>query len=315
MTIGRLVLNRLAVSIPLLFVVSALTFVLLSLVPGDAARMIVGDMGTQAEYEAVRQQLGLNEPVHVQYLNWLSGLARGDLGASLFTHEPVVRMLNGRIPVSLSLVVLGTLLSGVLGVGLGMLSALRGGWLAKLVDGLAMFGLAVPSFWIGLVLIALFAVMLRLFPVIGYVPLTESVFGWLHALTLPVVALTLSTIAIIAKQTRDSVLDTLSRDFIRVMQANGFSRSSILFKHVLRNSSVSIITVLGLVFIHMLTGALFVEVVFALPGIASLIQQATLQHDVPVIQGAVIYVTLFVVIVNLAVDLIYGLVDPRVRLQ
>ena len=313
MAIARLLINRIAMSIPLLFVVSALTFVLLSLVPGDAARMIVGDLGTQAEYEAVRQQLGLNEPVYLQYWHWLSALMHGDLGASLFTNEPVTRILNGRLAISLSLITLGTLLSGVLGIGLGLLGALRGGWPAKLVDGLAMFGLAVPSFWIGLVLIAVFAVGLRLFPVIGYVPLTQSFSGWLHALTLPVVALTLSTIAIIAKQTRDSVLDTLSRDFIRVMQANGFSGRSILFRHVLRNSSVSIITILGLVFIYMLTGALFVEVVFALPGIASLIQQATLQHDVPVIQGAVIYVTLFVVIVNLFVDLLYGLVDPRVR--
>ena len=249
----------------------------------------------------------------MQYWKWLSGVFHGDLGASLFTHESVTSKINQRIPVSLSLMVLGTVVSGLLGVGLGMLSALRGGAQTKIVDALAMLGLAVPSFWIALVLIAVFAVGLLWFPVTGYVPLEVSPGEWLRSLTLPVIALTLATIAIVAKQTRDSVLDTLSKDFIRVMQANGFSRRSVLFRHVLRNSALPVVTVLGLVFIHMLTAAIFVETVFAMPGVASLIQEAALQHDLPVLQGAVIYVTVFVVIVNLLVDLAYGLLDPKVR--
>lgn len=313
MAIVRLVVHRILLAIPLLFIVSALTFVLLSLVPGDAAHVIAGEHATLEQYQEVRRQLGLDQPLIVQYWNWLTGVFHGDLGASLFTHESVTAMINQRIPVSLSLMVLGTVVSGILGIGLGMLSALRGGAQTKIVDALAMLGLAIPSFWIALVLIAIFAVGLRWFPVTGYVPLEDSPAQWLHSLILPVVALTLATIAIVAKQTRDSILDTLSKDFVRVMQANGFSRRSVLYRHVLRNSALPVVTVLGLVFIHMLTAAIFVETVFAMPGVASLIQQAALQHDLPVLQGTVIYVTLFVVIVNLLVDLAYGALDPKVR--
>lgn len=309
----RLVVRRLLSSAPLLFLVSALTFVLVSLVPGNPARTIVGQHATVEQYEAVRAQLGLDEPLPVQYWDWLVRVFHGDLGSSLFSGEPVTSVLNNRLPVSLSLIIAGTVVSGILGVSLGLLSARRGGFLVKAVDGLALLGLAVPAFWFALVLIALGAVRLRWFPVTGYVPFADDPAEWGRSLVLPVLSLSLGAVAIIAKQTRDSVLDTLSRDFVRVMQANGFSRRSILYRHVLRNAALPLVTVLGVVLVSLLAAAVFVETVFAMPGLGSLTQQATVQHDIPVIQGAVLYITVLVVLVNLLVDLLYSRLDPRVR--
>lgn len=309
----RLVVRRLLSSAPLLFLVSALTFVLVSLVPGDPARTIVGQHATVEQYEAVRGRLGLDEPLPVQYGDWLVRVFHGDLGASLFSGEPVTSVLNNRLPVSLSLIIAGTVVSGLLGVSLGLLSARRGGVLVKVVDGLALLGLAVPAFWFALVLIAIGSVRLRWFPVTGYVPFADDPAEWGRSLVLPVLSLSLGAVAIVAKQTRDSVLDTLARDFVRVMQANGLSQRSILYRHVLRNAALPVVTVLGVVLVSLLAAAVFVETVFAMPGLGSLTQQATVQHDIPVIQGAVLYVTVLVVIVNLLVDLLYSRLDPRVR--
>ncbi|MBT2469838.1 ABC transporter permease [Streptomyces sp. ISL-66] len=309
----RLVARRLLSSAPLLFLVSALTFVLVSLVPGDPARTIVGQHATVGQYDAVRAQLGLDEPLTVQYWDWMVRALHGDLGSSLFSGEAVTAVLNARLPVSLSLIVAGTAVSGILGVSLGVLTARRGGFLVKIVDALSLVGLAVPAFWFALVLIAILSVKLRWFPVTGYVPLSEDPAQWARSLVLPVASLSLGTVAVIAKQTRDSVLDTLGRDFIKVMQANGFSQRSILYRHVLRNAALPVVTVVGVVLISLLATAVFVETVFAMPGLGLLTQQATLQHDIPVIQGAVLYITVLVVLVNLLVDLAYRQLDPRVR--
>ncbi|MEV6999028.1 ABC transporter permease [Streptomyces sp. NPDC093982] len=313
MAILRLVARRLLSSIPLLFLVSALTFVLVSLVPGDPARTIVGQHATVEQYQDVRRQLGLDEALPVQYGQWLARVFHGDLGASLFSGEAVTDVLGARLPVSLSLIIAGTLVSGVLGVALGLVSARRGGFLVKLVDGLSLVGLAVPAFWFALVLIAIGSVQLRWFPVTGYVAFADGPAQWARSLVLPVLSLSLSAVAIIAKQTRDAVLDTFGRDFIRVMEANGFSRRSVLYRHALRNAALPVVTVLGVVLVSLLAASVFVETVFAMPGLGSLTQQATVQHDIPVIQGAVLYITVLVVIVNLLVDLAYGRLDPRVR--
>ncbi|MFI6475413.1 ABC transporter permease [Streptomyces sp. NPDC050516] len=313
MAMFRLVVRRLLSSAPLLFLVSALTFVLVSLVPGDPARTIVGQHATVDQYRSVRAQLGLDDPLPVQYWDWLVRVFHGDLGASLFSGEEVTPMLNNRLPVSLSLVVAGTAVSGILGVALGLLSARRGGFLIRAVDLLSLFGLAVPAFWFALVLIAVGAVKLRWFPVTGYVPFADDPAEWGRSLVLPVLSLSLGAVAVIAKQTRDCVLDCFGRDFIRVMQANGFSRRSILYRHVLRNAAVPVVTVLGVVLVSLLAAAVFVETVFALPGLGSLTQQATVQHDIPVIQGAVLYITVLVVLVNLLVDVAYNRLDPRAR--
>jgi peptide/nickel transport system permease protein len=313
MVVLRVVAKRLLSSIPLLFAVSAFTFVLVSLVPGDPARSIAGVHATAEQYQQVRLQMGLDQPLQVQYWHWLDRVFHGDLGSSLFSGESVTSMLDGRLPVSLSLIIVGTLVSGIIGVALGVYSARRGGFTVKLVDGLSLIGLGVPPFWLALVTIAVFAVGLGWFPVTGYVPLGDDPAQWARSLVLPVASLSVGAIAIIAKQTRDSVLDTSTKDFIRVMQANGFSKRSVLYRHVLKNAAIPLVTVLGVVFVSLLAAAVFVETVFAMPGLGSAIQSATLLHDIPVIQGAVLYITVIVVIVNLLVDLAYRWLDPRVR--
>ncbi|MEV8634900.1 ABC transporter permease [Streptosporangium sp. NPDC051023] len=309
----RLAIRRLLASMPLLFLTSALTFVLVSLVPGDPARTIAGQHSTAEQYRLIRGQLGLDQPLPAQYWHWLTQVFHGDLGSSLFSGEAVTSILQNRLPVSLSLILASTVVSGLAGVALGLLSARRGGVLMKIVDGLAMLGLAAPPFWLALLVIEVFAVTLRWFPVTGYVPLDEDPGGWARSLILPVISIALGAVAIIAKQTRDSVLDTMSKDFIRVMQANGFSPRSILYRHILRNAALPIVTVLGVLMVSLLGAVVFVETVFAMPGVASLTQQATVQHDIPVIQGAVLYITVFVIVVNFVVDLAYVRLDPRVR--
>jgi peptide/nickel transport system permease protein len=200
-------------------------------------------------------------------------------------------------------------------VGLGVLSAARGGWLGRLVDVLALIGLGLPSFWLGLVLVTLFAVTIRLLPATGYVPLEASPADWARSLVLPVTTLALHGVAVFARQTRDAMLEALSRDFVRALRANGAAEASIVLRHGLRNAAIPVVTVIGLVFVYLLSGTVLVEAVFAMPGLGGLAVQATTQHDLPMIQGVVLVFTLVVVAVNLAVDLAYGWLDPRVRVR
>jgi peptide/nickel transport system permease protein len=311
----RFLLRRLLLAVPLLFVVSALSFALVSFIPGDAATEILGLSAPPSSYEKLRHTLGLNLPVYEQYWHWLKHAVRGDLGASLFTDQKVTQMIDARLPVTLSLIGCSLLVSTLIGVGLGMLSALRGGVLGRVLDGASMLGYATPSFWIGAVLIVLFAVKLRWLPAIGYVPLAQSPGLWLRSLTLPVVALALHAVAVIAKQTRVAMLDVLGSEYIRMLRASGISERSINFRHALRNAAPVVVTVLGVEFVILLGGTVFVESVFALPGLGSLAVSTTIQHDLPLVEGIVVYFTVIVVIVNLAIDLLYMWLNPRIRVR
>jgi peptide/nickel transport system permease protein len=311
----RLIVNRLILSVVLVFVSSVAIFVLMAFVPGDPARTILGSNATPASIAYLRQQMGLNQPLYAQYGQWLVGLFHGDLGNSIFSGNSVVSLIVGRIPVTLSLVLLSTLVIGVIGGTLGLFSAVRGGWLGRLLDAISLVGLALPAFWVAVILVAFFAVGLRIFPATGYVPLTQDPGQWLLSLVLPVAALSLGGVTIVAKQMRGSALDVLSRDYIRVLRANGISERAILFKHVLKNASLPSVTVLGITVVGALTGAVFIENVFVLPGLGSLVTQATSTHDLPVVLGVGVFFTLFVIIVNLIVDISYGLLNPKVRVS
>jgi peptide/nickel transport system permease protein len=308
-----IVVKRLLFAIPLLFVVSALSFLLVSLTPGDAAREILGTNPPPGAYPKLRHSLGLDLPVQEQYWRWLTHAFHGDLGASLITGETVTHAIDGRLPVTLSLMLLALLVTLVVGVLLGLFSAVRGGVAGRLIDGLAMTGFALPSFWIGAVLISVFSVGLRWFPVVGYVSLASSPSRWLRSLALPVVALSLHAVAAVAKQTREAVVDVLSSEFIRMARANGVSPTSILFRHTLKNAAIRIVTIVGLLAVSLLGGTVLVESVFALPGLGSLAVSSALQHDLPVVQGIVVYFTLLVVAINLLIDLTYTWLNPRVR--
>ena len=308
----RVLFRRFLSSIALILVVTFLTFILQSMLPGDAARAIVGISGTAEQYARVRQQLHLNDPLLVQYWVYLSGILHGDLVSSIFTQEPIIQSLALRLPASLSLVIGTTLVSTAAGIGLGMLSVLRGGVVAKILDGFALLAWATPSFWLALMLTLLFAVAIPIFPVIGYIPIGQDPTGWARSLVLPVAAMAFGGIAAIARITRDTMSRELDQEYIRTLRACGISSTSLIWKHALKNAGVTIVTVIGLVIINSMLGTIFIEQIFAIPGIGSLLIVATRLHDIPVIQGVALAFTLTVVIVNLVVDLSYAWLNPKV---
>jgi len=309
----RVLLRRLAASVPLLVVVCSTTFFLGALIPGDIARTILGPNASQAQYLALRQDLGLNKSIGERYWAWLTAAVHGNLGHSLFNQEAVTGLLDTRLPATLSLVIGSTAVAAVLGVALGIASANRSGALGRLVDTLALVGLALPNFFLGLLLVSWFAVSLKLLPATGYVPFTQSPAEWAKSLVLPVVTLALPGVAVISKQTRDAMKEVSRQPFVRTLRASGISRRSIVFKHVLRSAAIPVATVIGLVFVGALSGTVLVESVFAMPGLGGLAVQATANHDLPLIQGVAVYFTVIVILVNLLVDLAYAALDPRVR--
>lgn len=309
----RIVLRRLLWAVPLVLGVSLVVFLLASLVPGDPARTILGESATPESVAALRSSLGLDRPWYEQYLSWLGGLAHGDLGTSVFTGEQVTSALNSRLAVTLALVLTTVVVSTVVGVATGMVGALRGGVVARVLDVVSLAGIALPSFWVALVLVSVFAVKLRLFPATGYVSPDVSVGGWAASLVLPVVSLGLLGISIIAKQTRDAAMTVLDSDHVAVLRANGLPETRLVLVHVLRNASIPVVSAIGVVFVGSLDATVFVESVFVLPGLGSRATQATVDHDVSVILGIGVYFTLVVVLVNLLVDVAYGLLDPKVR--
>jgi len=311
----RLLARWLVTSVLLLFVVSALTFALAALAPGDAARVILGMNGTQEQYEALRLQLGLDDPLLVRYWEWLSGALRGDLGESIFSGQPVVEIIGGRLGPTFSLVFGALIFSAVIGVALGIASARSRGFLSKATDVLSLAGASIPNFWLGFLLVTAFAVTLPLLPATGYVEFTDSPSEWARSLVLPVITLGIGGVALIAKQTRDSMSRQLSLEYVDAMRAQGLSEQSIVFRHVLKNAAIPITTVLGVMFIGLFSGTVLVENVFALPGLGGLVVQATASHDIPVVQGVALVFAVMVVIANLAVDLIYGLLNPKARAQ
>jgi peptide/nickel transport system permease protein len=311
----RLILNRLAWSIPLIFVVTFLSFALNALAPGDLAQTMLQGQGTEEQVSELRATLGLDQPMLVQYGTWLMNALQGNLGRSVFTGESVLNLLNDRIGVTVTLMVGVLIVCLVIGVALGILSALRGGIVGRAIDVLSIGGLIFPSFWVALVFISLFAVSLRWFPATGFTQFGESPTGWFMSLVLPTFAVALTSITSVAKQTRDSMSDVMNRDFIRALQACGIRRAPIIFKHALRNASLPMVTVLGLVLVAAIGSTVFVEKVFVLPGLGSLAVQAAVQFDIQLLQGVTLYFTLLTVVINLVVDLSYGWLNPKVRVS
>ncbi|MDR1079065.1 MAG: ABC transporter permease [Propionibacteriaceae bacterium] len=311
----RLLARWLATSVLLLFVVSALTFVLISFAPGDAARAILGAKGTVEQYEELRQRLGLNDPLPERYWDWLSGVLQGDFGASIFSNQPVSQIIASRIAPTLALVVGSLLFSALVGVALGVASAQSKGLLGRLTDVVSLLGISIPNFWLGLVLVTLFAVGLGWLPATGYVAFAASPAGWAKSLILPIVTLGVGGVATIAKQTRDAMGAQLASGYVSAMRAQGLSERSIVYKHALKNAAIPVTTVMGLMFVGLFSGTVLVENVFAYPGLGGLVVRATAQHDIPVVEGVALTFAVFVVLANLAVDLLYGWLNPKARLR
>jgi peptide/nickel transport system permease protein len=309
----KLIGRRLLISIPVIFVVTALSFALLQLLPGNAAEALLRPQATPQEIAGLTQSLGLDRPVYQQYWTWLVNLAHGNLGASLDNSQSVTSILNQRLGVSVSLLA-GALLGAIIVGGLiGILSAARPGILSRLLDLLAIGGLALPAFWLALVLIEFLSTKARLLPALGYVAPSVSLASWAKFLIMPWITLGATMATIIAKQTRDAMSDALAAPYITSLRANGTPEWKLIFKHALRNAAIPVVTVIGLLFVGALSTAVIAEQIFVLPGLGSTIIAATTGRDIPVIQGVALYLTVIVVIVNLLVDLAYGWLNPKVR--
>lgn len=307
----RRLINWFVMSVILLFAISALTFVLISLTPGDAARTVVGPTATMEKYQQVREALGLDLPIWEQYGRWVSGIFHGDLGRSLVTGVPISDILSDRIEPTIALMLCTFVCASILGITLGVISASKGGVVGKVADIGSLLGLAVPTFWIGLVLSAVFAVQLRLVPTSGYTPLVDGFWPWAQHMILPVLTLTLGGTALLAKQTRDAVAEQLAQPYIVLLRAHGVPERTIVWKHALRNAAVPIVTILGMKIIGLTSGTVLVETVFVIPGLGGYSVNATLLHDLPIVQIITLIFTLVIVVTNLLVEITYSKLNVK----
>lgn len=307
---------RLLAMVPVLLLVSVLIFSLVYLMPGDSAEIIAGETASQEVVDNIRTELGLDRPFLEQYVDWLSDALTGDFGSSLFARLSVTDAIVARLPATISLTVLSLMLAIAIGVSAGVIAAVRpGGLVDRLATLGASLGQALPNFWVGLVLVLIFALQLDWLPATGYVKLSEDPIGWLRSLAMPAFALGTSASAALARQTRSALVDVLERDYIRAVRAKGMSSWSVVGKHALKNAAIPVVTVLGFQLANLLGGAIIVEQVFAIPGIGSLAITAVNRRDIPMIQGVVAFITLIVVFVNLWVDVAYGFLNPKVRVS
>lgn len=308
----KVIFHRLLVSIPLVFAVTFLTFFLNTLAPGDLAYTMLGMDSTPAQYQALREELGLNKPLVAQYGDWLFKAVRGDLGISHLTKESVTELLNTRLGVSLSIMVGVLVICVSVGLVLGVFSALKGGWVGRALDTLSLLGLIFPSFWVALVLMSVFAVWLNWLPATGYTMFSESPLKWALGLVLPVLAVSLSSTTVVAKQTRDAMNDVMGRDYIRALRACGLPEGAVVWKHGLRNAALPVITVLSIVMMGAVSSAVFVERAFVLPGLGSMALSAVDSKDFAILQGCTLYFCFISIAINLLVDLCYGWLNPKV---
>ncbi len=310
----RYLIKRLLATIPVMGVVGLFVFSLLYLAPGDPAAVIAGDQASPADVERIRQGLGLDRPFLVRFSEWFFNILRGDLGLSIFTGLPVTAMIKQRLEPTVSLMTLTLILAVSIAVPMGVLAAWKSGtWVDRTVMGFAVIGFSVPSFVIGYLLAYVFALELDWFPVQGYTPMARGFWPWLENLVLPAITLGFVYIALIARITRATMLDVLQQDYVRTARSKGVGQVSILFLHALKNAAVPIVTVIGIGIALLIGGAVVTESVFAIPGLGRLTVDAILRRDYPVIQGVVLLFSFTYVIINLLIDLLYTLLDPRIR--
>lgn len=308
------VLRRVLATIPVMAVVAIFVFLLLHLSPGDPATVIAGDYASPEDIAKIRAKLGLDQPIHIQFLSWVERLAHGDLGISIFSNLPVAKLIGQRLEPTLALALITLTLAVAVAVPLGTLAAWKAGsWIDRLVMGFAVLGFSVPVFVLGYGLIWLMAIKLAWFPVQGYAPIAEGFWPFLHRMVLPSVTLSVIYIALIARITRASVLEVLSEDYVRTARAKGLNERLVLLRHALANAAVPIVTVIGIGFSLLIGGVVVTESVYNIPGLGRLTVDAVLRRDYPVIQGIILVFSAAYVVVNLLVDLLYTVFDPRIR--
>jgi peptide/nickel transport system permease protein len=308
------VLRRLAATVAVMAVVAFVVFGLLYFTPGDPAAILAGDAATSDDIARIREKLGLDQPFLVRLGTWLWALAHGDLGTSIFTNLPVTRLIGQRIEPTVALTLCTLLVTVVVAVTLGVLAAARAGkWIDRLVMGFSVLGFSIPVFVLAYILILVFSIWLGWLPVQGYTSLREGFWPWLRHLILPSIALGTVYMALVARITRASMLEVLAQDYIRTAQAKGLDERHVLYGHALKNAAVPIVTVIGIGFALLISGAVVTETVFAIPGLGRLTVDAILRRDYPIIQGVTLLFSAIYVVVNLAVDLSYLFLDPRIR--
>ncbi|MFE2119651.1 ABC transporter permease [Rhodococcus aetherivorans] len=310
----RLIGQRLLAVLPLLLIATAITFGLIFLIPGDPAHRIAGESATPQQIEAVRVDLGLDQPVVVQYLDFLGDLARGDLGTSFTYQAPVLEMIVDRLPVTVSLTLVSVLVALAVGIPAGIIGGSRpGSWQDRTTSLGSTLGVATPNFVLGLILVLVFSLQLKALPATGYTPLAKGLWPWLSHLLLPAIALGLAAAAEIARQLRSSMIDVMQQDYVRTATAKGLGRRAVLWKHALKNAFIPTATVLGMQIAFLLGGTAVIESVFGLKGLGDFAVQAVLSGDLPAIQGVVIFGVFATVVMSLLVDISYGYLNPRTR--
>lgn len=307
-------LKRLIIGVATLVVASLVVFAVLEVLPGDPARLMLGMDASEETVQKLREQMGLNHPVAVRYLNWIGGLLVGDFGRSYTYSTPVIELVRERIVVTLPLALMSLALSTLIAIPVGIFAASRRGRVGDTLSmGVAQIGVAIPNFWFALLLVYVFAVWLRLVPSGGFPGWDAGIGPALRSLILPAIALALPQAAILSRVTRTSLVEVLNEDYIRTARAKGISRRGVLWRHALQNALIPVLTIMGLQFAFLITGTIIIENVFSLPGLGRMVYQAITQRDLIVVEGVVILLVAAVVAVNLIVDLSYALVDPRLR--
>jgi peptide/nickel transport system permease protein len=312
--VGRLILRRLAATIPVLLLVTAGVFALIHLTPGDPIDAMMAESVDDTVKRELRRDLGLDRPLYLQYATWMGRLLQGDLGHSIRNREPVIENVSRRIKPSLQLAGLAMAISLLVATPIGILSAARrNSTIDRVGTSFALFGICMPNFLIALLLIFLFGVTLRWLPISGYVDPLEEPWEGLRSLTLPAITLGLALAAVITRTLRSSMLEALSEDYIRTARAKGLSDGAVVRRHALKNALIPVVTVLGLQLGTLIGGAVITEYVFALPGVGRLVVDAVFARDYPLVQGVVLLIAVGFILSNLAVDVLYGFIDPRIR--
>ena len=308
------VLRRLVATIPVMGVVAIAVFALLHVTPGDPAVIIAGDYATTDDIARIRARLGLDQPFHAQVAIWIGRIVRGDLGTSIFSGLPVSTLIGQRAATTIWLTLFAMLISVGIGVPIGVVAAWRrGSWLDRAVMVFAVSGFSMPTFWLGFILVYVFAISAGWLPVQGYHPIAAGLWPFLSHLILPALTLSVVYMALIARMTRASMLGVLDEDYIRTAFAKGLAPRNVLVRHALKNASLPVVTIIGLGFALLIGGAVVTESVFALPGLGRLTVDAIVRRDYPVIQGVLLVVSGVYVLINLVVDVLYVVLDPRIR--
>jgi peptide/nickel transport system permease protein len=309
-------IRRVLLTLPILFIVSVVCFSLINLIPGDPATVILGPEASEQAKEQMRERLGLDKPIVVQYVDWLGGVLHGDLGESLVDGTPVSQLILQRLPVTLELALGTFLVSLTIAVVAGILSASnRGTWVDYVSTGFALGGISIPHFWLGMMFIIIFAVNLGVLPASGFVPFFEDPMANIAAMILPVFATGLRESAELTRMLRSSLLEELGSDYVRTAFSKGLSRRVVVIRHAVRNALIPFVTASGLQIAALLGGLVVTEQVFQLPGVGRLIVESILERDFTVVQGAVLTVTAIVVVINVLIDMLYAVIDPRIALS